>query len=365
MSHPRTSPNPDTPPTNPPPAPPPGGVAPTPDYSTGVMIAVYPPSEQALALAIDGGVRPQDMHLTLAYYGDVGDVDADAVISVARAAAARAFDFTARISGYARFAGYGDNGDTDIWVALLDSPDVDRLRLAVMASSANTGITIDRSHGYVPHITVAYLDPDAPSPAATVELPAIDITSLSTVIGADRTDYSLTGAGEGKQITVGHWVHTPTAVGVVDGIYTKGIVPGVEATITADPGTPYARLSVHRPTDTGVWERTGEHTAVALDEVKAIPPQRRRVSTDLAEALAELSTAHSETGWDLPVDRVREVYRRGVASWPGEHKTALSAHEWALGRVDAFRFTYAGGNPIPGYRGDDDLLGATLTPPGS
>lgn len=51
-----------------------------------------------------------------------------------------------------------------------------------------------------------------------------------------------------------------------------------------------------------------------------------------------------------------EVYVRGVKSYPGAGVTGLSAHDWATGRVEAFRHRQAG-EEMPGYERDDDLLG--------
>jgi hypothetical protein len=50
-----------------------------------------------------------------------------------------------------------------------------------------------------------------------------------------------------------------------------------------------------------------------------------------------------------------DVYQRGVMAWPGAEKTALGPHEWATGRVEAFR-TKQLGVDVPGYSRDDDLL---------
>lgn len=61
------------------------------------------------------------------------------------------------------------------------------------------------------------------------------------------------------------------------------------------------------------------------------------------------------TGTKTAGDAEHEVYVRGVMAWPGEEKTVLSPHDWAQGRVGAFR-RRASGELIPGYTRDDDLL---------
>src|SRR5689334_2919104 len=158
----------------------------SPDYSDGCMIALYPPPNVADALAIDGGLTPEDMHVTVAYLGPAADIDGDALREVVAELAERQ-PFTAQLAGHARFTG----GDKDVIVALIDSPDLEDLRRDTLDALAERGIEVPRDHGYTAHLTVQYLDADEPSPTDRLDAAPIEFTALSAVHGTDRTDTPL------------------------------------------------------------------------------------------------------------------------------------------------------------------------------
>lgn len=157
-----------------------------PDYSDGCMIALYPPADLAADLAIDGGLPPYDMHVTVAYLGDAADIDPDVLRKVIAQLAARQ-SFTAQIAGAARFTG----GDKDIIVALVDSADLEDLRRDTLDVLSEHGINIPRDHGYTAHLTITYLDLDAPSPIERLPAAPVAFTALSAVHGVDRSDVPL------------------------------------------------------------------------------------------------------------------------------------------------------------------------------
>lgn len=82
------------------------------------------------------------------------------------------------------------------------------------------------------------------------------------------------------------------------------------------------------------WKATGKTITAKLSQLTRMPPL---------------------AGMGEKKDAEHEVYERGVQSFPGEQKTALSPHDWASGRVEAFRLRLAG-EDVPGYSRDDDLL---------
>jgi 2'-5' RNA ligase len=158
----------------------------SPDYSDGCMIALYPPAALAEALAVDGGLLPEDMHVTVAYLGDAADIDGDVLRKVVAELAERQ-PVAAQISGHARFTG----GDKDVIVALVDSADLEDLRRDTLDALIERGIQIPRDHGYCAHVTVTYLDADEPSPLDRVDAAPVEFTALSAVHGANRTDSPL------------------------------------------------------------------------------------------------------------------------------------------------------------------------------
>ncbi|MFE2832170.1 2'-5' RNA ligase family protein [Streptomyces mirabilis] len=157
-----------------------------PDRSENCMVALYPPLDVAKALAVDDGLPPEKMHVTIAYCGKADDVDADALRDVTSMLAERQ-PFTASISGHARFTG----DDQDVIVAIVDSPDLEDLRRDALNALQERGIEVPRNHAYVAHMTITYLDKDTPSPVDRLELGAVEFTALSTKHSDDRTDYPL------------------------------------------------------------------------------------------------------------------------------------------------------------------------------
>jgi 2'-5' RNA ligase len=155
-----------------------------PDYSGSCMIALYPPARIAEALAIDGGLNPEDLHLTIAYTGDAADVDPEALAAAAKALASRP-PLAAMISGHARFTG----GDQDCIGALADSPELEQLRADARTVLDSHGIGIPSEHGFTPHIAVKYQGTDDPDPVGRLAPIPVTFAAVSAVHGDVRTDF--------------------------------------------------------------------------------------------------------------------------------------------------------------------------------
>lgn len=168
---------------------------PQPDNTGGSMLALYPPARAAKALAVPGGLPASEIHLTIAYTGDAADVDPEALAAVARNLALRD-PLTVIISGTARFTG----GDTDVAVALADSPGLEDLRRAALGQLGAHGIPVPREHGYTPHLTRAYVAADDLGPAGRLAAFPVTFTAISAVHGKTRTDYELGGDPAGTPL---------------------------------------------------------------------------------------------------------------------------------------------------------------------
>jgi 2'-5' RNA ligase len=162
-------------------------VADQPDCSDGTMLALYPPQAVADALVVPGGLTADEVHVTVAYTGTVGEVDAAPLLAAAKAVATRR-PITANISGHARFTG----GDQDVIVALIDSADLEQLRRDLVDELAAHGVTLPTSHGFCAHATIAYLDPAEPSPVERIHNAPVVFDRITVVHGTDRTDLQFT-----------------------------------------------------------------------------------------------------------------------------------------------------------------------------
>lgn len=160
----------------------------------GAMVALFIDEPTARLLAVDGGEDPGDLHITLAILGDDAaalDTTADAVTEALASVAAGTAPLTGTVSGWGRFT--GSDGTDAVWVA----PDVvglDELRRSVVDALEAAGIPVDDTHGFNPHITVAYIDAgdDAPidsAPAADLALGELTVAwadaRTTTPLGGD------------------------------------------------------------------------------------------------------------------------------------------------------------------------------------
>lgn len=162
-----------------------------PDYSGGCMLAIYPPADIAAALALSGGLNPADLHCTVAYTGNAADVDAQDLIAAALDAARQVGPFTATVSGSARFTG----GEQDVLVALIDAPELEDLRRTATDALAAHGVPVARTHGFTPHITRRYAQPEEDDTGRLAPLTFL-AGSLSVVHGATRIDIPLNAKTE-------------------------------------------------------------------------------------------------------------------------------------------------------------------------
>ncbi len=159
------------------------------DVRTGVMVAFEPPADLAEELAVEGGLPPEGLHVTLAYLGKTDDVaDADALRGVVESFAAESMQVSARVSGVARFTG-GDDGD--VVVALVESAELDDFRADLVDALTDAGFTVSRDHGFTPHITLTHLDPEDESPVARLDPVDVTFGWLALSIGEDDSDHPL------------------------------------------------------------------------------------------------------------------------------------------------------------------------------
>jgi 2'-5' RNA ligase len=154
------------------------GLLPEPEGTgQGVMVALMIPADVAARIAQPGGLDPADLHLTLAYLGNTADLDGVTdPARLAEALAAVAADHppvVGVVKGIGRFGNTGEDGDA-VWTTL-GSPELDDLRADVLAAVRSAGVEAAGDHGFMPHVTLGYLDPDEDGiPVAVIR--AVDVT---------------------------------------------------------------------------------------------------------------------------------------------------------------------------------------------
>jgi hypothetical protein len=117
---------------------------------TGVMVAFYPSALHAETMAVEGGERAEDLHLTLAYLGEVGaeltPEDEAKVIAAVENWAAGQEPMTATTAGHGIFQG----GPKPVTYASIDAPALPSARQALVEALDAAGVPSTQDHGYTP-----------------------------------------------------------------------------------------------------------------------------------------------------------------------------------------------------------------------
>jgi 2'-5' RNA ligase len=159
---------------------------------SGVMVAFGLPEETATALAIEGGVPADELHVTLAYIGDVEDLsDPTGLIAAVTSFSVDAIPVKAQVTGFAIFV--GDDESDCVAVALIDSPSMGRLREDLCRQLGYEGVDYSREHGFIPHVTLAFGSYEEltqlPMPAKT----DLVLTHVAVAVGGAVQQFPLLG----------------------------------------------------------------------------------------------------------------------------------------------------------------------------
>jgi 2'-5' RNA ligase len=163
---------------------------------TGVMIALYPDAAAAQQLAAQPGVTEpiQEIHLTLAFLGDSSEAPLETnrdrlTQAVQDWAAEHGQPLKGIINGLGRFFHSEADGTNAVFVSP-DVPGLPELRQSLCDWIERSGFDYAQNHGFTPHLTVAYVPEDAPTPPIRVEIP-VTFDRVSLVWGSERTDYPM------------------------------------------------------------------------------------------------------------------------------------------------------------------------------
>ena len=156
-------------------------------HDLSAMIALEIPEALGRKLRIPGGEAVSDLHITLVYLGKLYDLPARDVLGEAAArAAARVGPLRGRVNGVGRFKASETSDGKDVIYAVPDVPFLDDLRAALIAELEAVGVTPPRDHGFTPHITLAYVDGNKPTPKVKAMGDDLRFDSLLVKVGPMR-----------------------------------------------------------------------------------------------------------------------------------------------------------------------------------
>lgn len=136
----------------------------------------------ALPSSVPGALPVGDLHLTLAV---LTSAPAE-LVGVLAEVAARTAPVAAVLSGVGRFS--ADDGDA--FHLTVDGPDLGALR-SMLCEGCVLGSVADRTHGFDPHVTLAYLERDAAAPLARFDALPVTFDALALWDGDTRTVFPL------------------------------------------------------------------------------------------------------------------------------------------------------------------------------
>lgn len=159
-----------------------------------VMLAFYLSEKLAKAIAQPEREDPEDLHLTLAVFDDddLAEVPIKRLVEALEIRCRTLSPLDGRISGTGRFSASESSDGLDVIYASFDSPDLLNFREALLEVADQKGLNPLQNHGYTPHITLAYVDPDA---EMQVKLPALEVTFsvVTLATGEGYFDFELLG----------------------------------------------------------------------------------------------------------------------------------------------------------------------------
>lgn len=121
-----------------------------------------------------------NLHVTLAFLGDERTLDRSKLVGAMADFVMSVKPIKTQLQGIARFV---SGGEKDPIVATIDSPDLPAFRQALTDALDKHGIPYHKEHGFIPHMTIAYIPKDDPMPMDTIEPLEMNFDSACLVVG--------------------------------------------------------------------------------------------------------------------------------------------------------------------------------------
>jgi len=144
-----------------------------------------------------------ELHITLCYLGDIRTLSRVKIDDAVKMFTTRAQPIKIKMQGIGRFVS-GTDKDPIIVTFDSQSNQLVELRRDLTEILNMAGIPYHDDHGYIPHMTLAYIDADAEMPADTIETLEMNFGSAFLVIGGEQYEYEFGNAVVANSNSDGH-----------------------------------------------------------------------------------------------------------------------------------------------------------------
>lgn len=169
---------------------------------SGLLVALWVPEDTGRQMAIQNGEPHDSLHVTLAYMGKDCTPEQRAQVMEACNDVAQQFGpVQGSVGGMGRFCASESSDGEDVYYASYDSPDINMLRQALVENIQKRGVPVKQNHGYTPHITLAYMAPEAELPSHRLEAQPLAFQGI-TVTGGPEDNTFIPFGGQAVQKSV-------------------------------------------------------------------------------------------------------------------------------------------------------------------
>lgn len=165
--------------------------------SKGAIVCLVPPASLARDLALPDGEAAEDLHVTLVHLGDAEALDESARLLILTATehfGMRLGPVIGTFNGVARFS--APDG-TDAAVLTLDAPGLGAIRERIAGALDTLGFAVSAEHGFLPHLTRAYVARGEPLPGGdAIEPVAVTFDTIALWLGGERVAFPLSAPKE-------------------------------------------------------------------------------------------------------------------------------------------------------------------------
>jgi broad specificity phosphatase PhoE/2'-5' RNA ligase len=164
--------------------------------SNGIMLAFWPDAETQKRIAVAGGELPDDIHVTLAYFGKLDEMPMDRLPAMEKAVEHFADTHSpvqVTLGGVGRFPASPSSDGMDVAYLGVHSDAIQKFRQELVDCVEAMGVEPRKNFGYNPHITLKMVSPHAPHLVPTPEPMEVTFDRVILSIGTARKEYVLAG----------------------------------------------------------------------------------------------------------------------------------------------------------------------------